>query len=75
MNYIVQMRKKITYNNDPQRRCYNGCHFSTASYWGPWEIWQSEIETKERAQEIRAWCKDFFTNGTYQFRIVEEDKA
>lgn len=24
-------------NDDPQRRCYNGCHFSTKEEWSDWE--------------------------------------
>lgn len=35
--HTVQFRKKVTVNTDPQRRCYNGCHFSSIDVWTEWE--------------------------------------
>jgi hypothetical protein len=51
---LLVRRQYIEYNDDPQRRCYNGCHASTAFYWGPWESLEyldadtdpAKIETK-----------------------------
>lgn len=31
------VRKQIEVNTDPQRRCYNGCHFSSKTVWTEWE--------------------------------------
>ena len=34
----VFFRQKVTINTDPQRRCYNGCHFSSEEVWTPWKL-------------------------------------
>ena len=42
MKYSIQFREKETINTDPQRRCYDGCHFSSIAQWTDWkEIYQS----------------------------------
>lgn len=33
---ILRMRRWIEYNTDPQRRCYDGCHFSSEWRWTAW---------------------------------------
>lgn len=33
---LIRHRRLIEVNTDPQRRCYNGCHFSSALVWTPW---------------------------------------
>lgn len=33
---LIRTRRLIEVNTDPQRRCYNGCHFSSAQVWTPW---------------------------------------
>lgn len=35
--YWLMVRKRIEVNTDPQRRCYNGCHFSSEMVWTEWE--------------------------------------
>lgn len=35
--FTVQYRKQIEINTDPQRRCYNGCHFSSILEWTKWK--------------------------------------
>lgn len=34
----LRVRRHIEVNTDPQRRCYNGCHFSSEWKWTPWEV-------------------------------------
>lgn len=35
-NYTIRTRRLIEVNTDPQRRCYNGCHFSSELRWSDW---------------------------------------
>jgi len=37
---VIQSRAKELINTDPQRRCYNGCHFSSELVWSPWELFE-----------------------------------
>lgn len=36
--YVIRARRRIEVNTDPQRRCYNGCHFSSEWRWTEWGI-------------------------------------
>ena len=36
IKFKVSVRKQIEVNTDPQRRCYNGCHFSSETVWTDW---------------------------------------
>lgn len=36
--YVIRHRKRIEVNTDPQRRCYNGCHFSSELRWTEWAV-------------------------------------
>lgn len=38
MTVKLYVRKQIVVNTDPQRRCYDGCHFSSETVWGDWEL-------------------------------------
>ena len=37
MSLVIQMRSRELINTDPQRRCYNGAHFSSKLVWTEWE--------------------------------------
>lgn len=51
---VLRRRHQFEVNNDPQRRCYHGCHFSTELVWGPWEI--LEWPLAEKAEErLKSW--------------------
>lgn len=32
----IQSRERMVVNTDPQRRCYDGCHFSSEEIWSDW---------------------------------------
>ena len=49
----IEVRSREVYNNDPQRRCYNGCHFSTATRWLPWEV--IEYDVKDVPRRLEFW--------------------
>lgn len=38
MTHRVLYRRRVTVNTDPQRRCYDGCHFSSREEWTPWAL-------------------------------------
>lgn len=40
-NIVIMHRKRILVNTDPQRRCYNGCHFSSELQWTAWSVLES----------------------------------
>jgi hypothetical protein len=34
----IESRQQIEVNTDPQRRCYNGCHYSSEFVWTSWKL-------------------------------------
>lgn len=58
---LVLMRRQChEVNNDPQRRCYWGCHFSTELVWGPWEPlhYFPPVVHDDEVRRITAYWKD-----------------
>jgi len=49
--YSILCSEQRVINNDPQRRCYNGCHFSTENIFLPEVQIDMEYATKERVKE------------------------
>lgn len=79
MGYRVEQRNTEFVNTDPQRRCYNGAHASTAEQWAPWLVWTSGLDTLAEAEkEVADWSAFFDmppkSGRKYEFRIVEEDE-
>lgn len=77
-NCRLECRGKVTVNNDPQRRCYNGCHASTLTYWSDWEVYDynlTEDKAKERLefwQDLNEYAVSQRGKGALkQFRIVK----
>ena len=56
-NFVqIHTRHLQLVNTDPQRRCYNGCHFKSELVWTPWELLE---HVKEDNLETRlAFWKD-----------------
>lgn len=53
--YTVFSREQHEYNTDPQRRCYDGCHFSSEWRWSEWAPLYT-LPTLEEAQEsVESW--------------------
>ena len=48
---ILETRRRILINTDPQRRCYNGCHYSSELIWTPWEVLEYDI----KPDRIKFW--------------------
>lgn len=55
--FKIYGREKFEYNTDPQRRCYNGCHFSSEWRWTNWG-YLGAVDTEEEAKEsVASWYK------------------
>jgi len=51
----IETRRKFLINTDPQRRCYNGCHYSSELVWGQWEILEYDIPEDKLDDRISFW--------------------
>jgi hypothetical protein len=56
MTLVIESRSIREVNTDPQRRCYNGCHFSSELVWSQWE--DLDITTGEKAEDRLAFWRD-----------------
>jgi hypothetical protein len=50
----IHVRSQHLVNTDPQRRCYNGCHFSSKLQWSGWEHLETCPEDKIK-QRLGFW--------------------
>lgn len=66
--FSVMWRMKITLNTDPQRRCYNGCHFSENIIWSEWKS-IVDVHTREAAEEAARTYK--LINPNRQYKVEE----
>lgn len=51
---VLLRRKRIEVNTDPQRRCYNGCHFSSELRWTAWES-LDYFDAKHAEARLKFW--------------------
>jgi len=77
---IIQQRKLTLVNTDPQRRCYNGCHFSSELVWTEWgdlEIVSPTMDEEERLKfwrELSAYAvSQLGESATSEYRVVEKE--
>lgn len=64
------VRKQIEINTDPQRRCYNGCHFSSEMVWTDWEYLYS-LPTREEAEESAVTYARI--NPGREYKVIQKD--
>ena len=69
MSYELHIRRGVVVNTDPQRRCYNGCHFSSRVDWSEWEKWLGGYPTFESAEH----AAKLFSREDLQFKVVAEE--
>ncbi len=53
--YVIENRRLIEVNTDPQRRCYHGVHAKSEMRWTAWtklETWSKGREQAERRLEF-----------------------
>lgn len=65
--YWLMTRKQIEVNTDPQRRCYNGCHFSSEMQSTDWE--RLYMTTKEDGEASIKTFKSI--NPTREYKLEE----
>lgn len=65
MGIALHIRRGVLVNTDPQRRCYNGCHFSSRVDWSEWEHW-TDYPTAEDAEQ----AKRLFQRENQEFKVV-----
>lgn len=83
-HYAIYRRNKVFVNDDPQRRCYNGCYFRSHYEWGPWERLESTKWLKPGAdinerlkfwQELNAYAvRQRGEDAMAEYKIVEEQE-
>lgn len=75
MPYRVELRKKVEVCTDPQRRCYDGCFFSSEWVWEDWWTPGTDFASLEEAEaSVKSWkaCDESaYRIGRKQARIVE----
>ena len=49
------MRNQRLVNTDPQRRCYNGAHYSSKLIWTPWETLESNTPPENIEGRLDFW--------------------
>ncbi len=52
---IIECRKRVLVNTDPQRRCYNGCHFKSELQWLPWEELELNVPPEKLEERLSFW--------------------
>lgn len=69
MKFKLEYRKKIERNTDPQRRCYNGCYFSSVMEWTEWQLLFISINDRT---DLEMTAENFHRiNPTHEYRITE----
>ena len=69
MRFTLWFRSRIEVNTDPQRRCYNGCHFSSEMVWTEWgEVYSSG--SKEDLEDSAVNFKRI--NKNREYKVTEQ---
>jgi hypothetical protein len=53
--FTLRKRARVLVNTDPQRRCYNGCHFSSELQWTPWVTFDSCVPADKVESQLKFW--------------------
>ena len=67
--FTLHIRRGVVVNTDPMRRCYNGCHYSSRTDWGPWELWMRDYTFPTR--EAAEYTAGLFKREDLEFKAVE----
>jgi hypothetical protein len=76
----VHYRVLIEVNTDPERRCYDGVHFSSEQRWTAWAALESGLDKATAERRMNYWrsLNDYAVkergklNTLREFRLVEE---
>lgn len=55
MTNTIRFRQKVTVNTDPQRRCYNGAHFSSEVRWSAWATLETNLPDDRVEGRLAFW--------------------
>lgn len=77
----LEKSDQVRVNTDPQRRCYNGAHFSSELRWSAWDWLQWDVPPDRVAERLKFW-RDLSTYSVsvggspsrYRVRDTETDK-
>lgn len=79
IKYVLWAREKYLVNTDPQRRCYDGCYFSSEMRWSEWERFDSSTTKVGVELRHKFWVElnDYAVSqrgedARREFRITEE---
>jgi len=79
--FKIEQRQRRLINTDPQRRCYNGCHYISELVWTSWDFLQEDVP--ENGVEARLeWWRDLNAYAVQErgegakreFRAVPQDE-
>lgn len=51
----IQIRRQKLINTDPQRRCYNGCHYKSELIWTEWADIDFNIAKEDVEKRLLFW--------------------
>lgn len=71
MRYLIYGRKQIEVNTDPQRRCYDGCHFSSEWQWTEWAHLGTVDTEQEATESVALWEAINPKRHEYKFELLE----
>ena len=63
--FEVHIRRGRLINDDPQKRCYNGCYYKSHMEWEPWEKWDDAVAEEAAQRTVRLFQRD-----TQQLKVV-----
>jgi len=66
--FWVRFRKQVVVNTDPQRRCYDGHHFSSKTVWTEWEDVCPYRFCQDAAQAVATFSS---INPTHEYKVEE----
>ena len=77
--FRIESRALFLVNTDPQKRCYNGCHYSSELRWTAWQVLNVELPEASVERKLKFWreLNDYAVSQRGQaakseFRAVEE---
>lgn len=53
--FNIERRSRRLVNTDPQRRCYNGAHFSSELVWDQWEVLNFDVSSETVEDKLKFW--------------------
>jgi hypothetical protein len=53
--FNIEKSVTLEVNTDPQKRCYNGCHFSSELIKAPWQVLEYNIPQRDLLKRLSFW--------------------